>query len=331
MNQGDDFPSPFSKGDGKTPRLTSKTNGARAPFPASADGELPDIVTHLLRVGGPSESDFPALDAFAAAVEARFANGTFSREHLRSLWRTWGDQFLQETLWGHVYRKPYGYPGDFEIIDRIYRGEISHDPVLAGFDRYFQTRAAPQAVRNRKDYFKALLLAHAGEASGKRLSLLNLGSGSARDVFEHLTEQPDSPWSFDCVDVDERAVAFAQNLCRGFAGRVRFEMANAVRYRPRQAYDLIWSAGLFDYLPDRLLVPLLKRLVAATRPGGEVIIGNFSPANPTRAFMAIGEWHLIHRTEEEFLALADAAGVAPAKCRVHTEPAGINLFLHIQT
>ena len=53
--------------------------------------------------------------------------------------------------------KPYGYAGDFKIIDDIYQ----NDPSTTGFDRlldnYFQMSAISVAVRNRKEDFKRLI------------------------------------------------------------------------------------------------------------------------------------------------------------------------------
>ena len=51
------------------------------------------------------------------------------------------------------------------------------------------------------------------------------------------------------------------------------------------SYDLIYSAGLFDYLNDRVVRTAGARLVDALAPGGTAVIGNFDVANPTRPLM----------------------------------------------
>ena len=105
-----------------------------------------------------------------------------------------------------------------------------------------------------------------------------------------------------------------------------------LRYCPQRQYDLIWSAGLFDYFEDHVFVRLLHRFLGYVVPGGELVIGNFHPRNPTRNYMeAMGEWMLHHRKEEEMIQLALRAGVAGrAFLKVEQEAEGVNLFLRVR-
>ena len=61
-----------------------------------------------------------------------------------------------------------------------------------------------------------------------------------------------------------------------------FVQRNALRFRPQRTYDLVWSAGLFDYFEDALFVTTLSRLLKATAADGELVVGNFSTQNPSR-------------------------------------------------
>ena len=62
----------------------------------------------------------------------------------------------QIVLWS--LRKPFGYAGDFKIIDDLYRNY----PTTVGFDRLFdnytQMSAIAVAVRNRKEDFKRMII-----------------------------------------------------------------------------------------------------------------------------------------------------------------------------
>jgi hypothetical protein len=70
--------------------------------------------------------------------------------------------------------------------------------------------------------------------------------------------------------------------------------------------------------------------VATAPQQGEIIIGNFSVSNPTRAYMEKGvAWYLFHRTPEQLRHLALKAGMQEEQIEVKTEPLGVNLFLHI--
>jgi hypothetical protein len=54
------------------------------------------------------------------------------------------------------------------------------------------------------------------------------------------------------VELDAGAIAYANELLGPGTATVRFYQKNALRFHAPQSYDLIWSAGLFDYLSDSL-------------------------------------------------------------------------------
>ena len=62
-----------------------------------------------------------------------------------------------DTIQGSSIIKPYGYSGDFEIIDKIYTLHTAEEEPYRSWDRLFHTSKAAIAVRNRKEYFKQIL------------------------------------------------------------------------------------------------------------------------------------------------------------------------------
>jgi SAM-dependent methyltransferase len=96
-------------------------------------------------------------------------------------------------------------------------------------------------------------------------------------------------------------------------------------------YDLIWSAGLFDYLDDRIAALLLKKVWRNLKDGGQIIFGNFGPDNPTRNGMElVVRWYLIHRTAEDLVKLVRMSGVPFSEVSIESEPLGVNLFCVIK-
>jgi hypothetical protein len=76
---------------------------------------------------------------------------------------------------------------------------------------------------------------------------------------------------------------------------------------------------------------LLRKFISWTKPGGEVIIGNFSNQNPSRHYMElIGDWFLHHRSVENLRQFALNAGASSEQITVGKEMEGVNLFLHIK-
>jgi len=246
---------------------------------------------------------------------------------VRDTWVRMGAAFGSETMQGLGIRKPYGYAGDFEMIDRIYQYMICENEHVRRWDEYFQSREACKAVRNRKNYFIQLL--NQMVAQHGSLRVLNVGSGPARDVLEY-NAGGNGHVKFDCVDMDPAAIAYAKDVCADVIENITFHNVNIFRYRSEQRYTLIWSAGLFDYLDDRTFIVLARRLIRMLAPGGRLVVGNFSTMNPTRDYMEFGEWFLHHRTPEQLLTLAKACEGDGIASHVDEEPLGVNLFLHIE-
>ncbi len=286
-----------------------------------------ELMEELLARGGPEEADWPLLDGWFATLDDWIRRGFYRHEDLPAVWERWPSVFATtETLQGFVITRPHGYAGDFELIDRMYTFWHSPDPALARWDAYAHARPACQSVRNRKRYFIETMEAIAKERGG--FELLDVGSGPGRDVRELLDRVPDAI-RIDCLDQDTRALDHARRVIGERASRVNFIHANALRFAAAERYDVVWSAGLFDYLSDSLFVRLLGRLLRMTRTGGEVIVGNFGEYNPSRPYMEFGHWFLHHRSADHLTDLALRAGAAPDQVRVEQEPEGINLFLRV--
>lgn len=287
-------------------------------------GWLPRI--HAL--GGLRACFYPAFERWVRAVARGLRDGTILREELDETIRSLGPVYLETTILGHVFSRPYGYAGDFETIEAFYRNTVSSDPRCARWDRYVQDQAVARTVRNRRDYFKTLVK-NAALQNGGRLDVLDLGSGPCRDVSEFLDENPDLDVHFTCVDQDRRAIAYAANVCARHPSRVEFVEANIFRFKSPRTYGLVWSAGVMDYLDQRSAVLFLHTALASAAPGAEVVIGNFSPDNPSRNHIEVlARWYLHHRSPRELLALGENAGLPLSGLRLGMESEGINLFLH---
>ncbi len=68
-------------------------------------------------------------------------------------------------------------------------------------------------------------------------------------------------------------------------------------------FDLVYCAGLFDYLSDKVCSRLLQYFAARTNPGGTVLVTNVHSSNPQKISMEhLLEWHLIYRDEAQLKA-----------------------------
>lgn len=289
------------------------------------------ILRGMVAAGGPQEAEYPILDGLMQQLFWMKESNALREQEIAYLQSIFDDEFLANTIHGYVYIKPLGYAGDFRLIDMIYTYHLFEDGGYEGWDRYFHYHAATRAVRNRKAYFKQQMLGRLSSQPAP-LHLLNVASGPARDLYELYTEIDPDMLVTTCVDIDADAIAFAADLCGSYAEQINFQQRNILRFASAEKYDVIWSAGLFDYFEDRLFVLALKRLLTFLKPGGEILIGNFSEDNPSRGYMELfGEWFLIHRSREKLTSLSLQAGVQAEHISIEQEPLGINLFLRIQS
>ena len=287
---------------------------------------LEDYIVPLIEKGGPEPSEYSGLNHFFINADAMLKANIITSKQIYKIWEMFGDAFSEKTIQGFAVKKPHGYSGDFEIIDRIYTNWISPEKNLQNWDKFFHWQKAPVAVRNRKSYLKNIL--HEIENSELDTpSILNIGCGPSRDIYEYIHENPNTKISFDCLDMDANAIDYSKKLLNGT--NVKFICKNAFRFRPDRQYDLIWSAGLFDYLDEKKFVFLIKSLLKSVASDGQLIVGNFSKFNTSRSYMEFGEWYLFHRDLVELTTLAYMSGVPMGLFNIESEPSGVNLFLRI--
>lgn len=291
-------------------------------------------IEKMVEKGGPEPSEYDSFQRWLDEVADELRSGKIDQDDLEKLREAFGRALSSETLQGFSLHKPHGYTGDFEIIDHMYQEYVTDDPSLKKWDQYFHSQSAPIAVRNRKAYFKKLLKGaeRKGAEKGKDpVYVLDVASGPARDIYEFLNNGREHNVLFECVDSDADAIAYAKDLCSPYLDQIEFQEVNAFRFTSEREYDLIWSAGLFDYLSDKGFTFLLQNLLPLLSENGELVIGNFAVDNPTRDYMEIiGDWYLHYRSAEELINLAKDCGVEREDVRIGVEEAGVNLFLHIK-
>lgn len=290
-------------------------------------GQQEGYIISLVNRGGPEPNEYEELNHWFQNVGYQAKNGVITREHIRQMWSDFGDAFSVNTLQGFVVNKPYGYAGDFEIIDKIYTKWISPKTHLINWDKFFHWQKASVAVRNRKNYFKEILskIDDLGSANSR---VLNIGSGPCRGIYEYNQQNPSTSIQFECLDMDERAIEYSKSILN--STNVIYRCQNIFRFKTNKKYDLVWSAGLFDYLKNKQFVFLLRKLLNLVSVGGELVIGNFSESNPSRDYMEFGDWFLYHRNETKLLALAEQSGCEANSVIIDREPSGVNLFVRIR-
>lgn len=289
------------------------------------DIENIDVDTYIKEIfakNGPDKEDYLTFYSLVDQIRA---------EDVESFRKKISPILNPNSLFGFSYTKPFGYSGDFFIIEKIYQYYISPDERYRKWDEFLHSAGAVIAVRNRKTLAVKIFEELNEKALGMRQDVMILGSGPVSETFEFFEKNPDSPLIFEMLDLDKRAIAYAKNKNRKYLDRMTFNNANVIRFSPERKFNLIWSAGLFDYFKGKHFVYLLKKYYEYLNEDGEMIIGNFNVENPSRRSMEIlGDWFLYHRSADELKNFAIQAGIKESKIDVIQEPLGINLFLRVR-
>ena len=284
------------------------------------DLSISQYLDYLLDKGGPEPQDY---EKFTGIVN------NLKEEEVEPFREKIENVLDLNTLIGHGYVKPYGYPGDFTLINKIYQFDVNEEPVYRNWDMFFQNQPGANAVRNRKDFFIKYCESLLHKKNGAKV--LILGSGPATDVYEFMKGNPGNKITFDLIDFDQSAIDFSREKNLKYDGQISYNKINALRYNSFKLYDLIWSAGLFDYFKDKHFTFLIRKYINCLDAEGEMVISNFSTRNPTKRLMEVlSDWYLNLRTESDLFRIASNAGVDSEMVSVDKEPLGINLFLKIK-
>jgi SAM-dependent methyltransferase len=288
--------------------------------------EMKDVGAGLQRAADRAGVERAIAEVLAAASELERSEPRAAvleaQEAFRAeLWPILGEtEIMQRSI-----AKPRGYAGDHLLIDAFYTGRAAQGAVGRLLDEMVLGCAAGRAVVERKRFVARWLeerLRHQPKAL-----VADIACGPCR--LEREVLDSGAAARFVSLDSDEGALAYARAVV-GAGAPVELWHENALRVardpgaaEPMRGADLVVSLGLFDYLPARIAARLLAALRRAARPGAELLIGNFAADNPSRTFMEwFGDWHLIHRTEDEFLAIFRDAGFSAPELTVEREAAG---------
>lgn len=252
-----------------------------------------------------------------------------------------------------TFKKPLGYAGDYEVVNMMMRPPYEGSSLFAKIMNVWLLGQSPViAHRNRVAYLKRKLLEETARttADGQPLRVLNVGCGPALEVQAFLREYSASDHvHFDLLDFNEETLrdlrTWLERIQREHHRRTRLnfikksvyqllkEGGRTVAHRTATR-DLIYCAGLFDYLCDNVCKRLMSILYGLLAPGGLLIATNVSDAmNSSRPFRYsmeyILDWHLIYRDGRRVRDLAPDRALAE-NVTVLAEDTGVNIFLEVR-
>ena len=278
---------------------------------------------------------------YALPPDARERHQVFVRRH-------WQKHFLSSPFGHRTFFKPNGYAGDYEMMNMIHRNQPEGGSLYEKLIHSLLVSQWPaRSVRNRIAHLGRIIQQEALRLapSGRRIRMLNVGCGPAREIQNFMRESVLSDRvDFTLIDFDTETLQYAarklQEAKRSFSRNTRvdtkkisvYEFIRKSQQSPVAAdggYDLIYCAGLFDYLSVATGSALIDLWHEWLAPGGLLLVANMNDSKPFRNFIEfVLDWQLIYRDVPQLLDLVPER-LLPIT-RVEAEDTTVNMFLHIR-
>lgn len=211
------------------------------------------------------------------------------------------------------FQKPWKYPGDALLLDYIYKlnpvSDITSVPIVRYIHEFCINSQASRAVRYRASVISNYI--DSVNLRSHNTQILSVACGHMRELTSLKSVGIKPIHQFIAVDHEDRCY---QTVVKDNPGLQNFkfyhtnvlDMIRSKEAFPKIGYDFIYSAGLFDYLSDKISFKLIQTLVDSLRKDGVLLVTNFKPNIPDIGYMeSYMDWYLIFRTCEELLRLVE--------------------------
>lgn len=246
-----------------------------------------------------------------------------------------------------TFYKPLGYAGDYEMVNMMLGDPFKGASLFAKSLNYAFLQTPPvKAHRNRITYLTAQLNEAVEKANGQRIRVLNLGCGPAQEIQNFLASSENSNLcDFTLLDFNDETISFTAERLESLKNKHQREaniqiIKRSVHQLLKQAsagdtdmkwesYDLVYCAGLFDYLSQKVCCRLTDIFTRLAKPGGRTVVTNVAADHPSIAWMEyVLEWNLIYRDNDAMHGLVPQMP-EPYLSKLSADETGVNLFLEI--
>jgi extracellular factor (EF) 3-hydroxypalmitic acid methyl ester biosynthesis protein len=307
---------------------------------------------------------FEALHArwgsqFFAAIEELHTMSANLDERASELGRAYASSMIMPLLMAcplqrRAYEKPLGYAGDYRMMELCFAPSLAGDSLFGRFlhsvgQSYTLVRAVVAREAVMREAARAALKSE-GEGPVRILALAAGPSIELRRLLEEVTFVP-RPVELILLDQDPSAHEAAHRQltrillerhrgllpvtvrCLHFSVRQLIRPMNAEEHRVRDTLgnlDLVYSAGLYDYLSDPVAARLTQLLYSLVRDRGRVLVGNLleTPDSTWMMEYVLG-WRLHYRTAQSMLGFSGHLAPAPARVGITMDATGRCAFLDV--
>lgn len=217
----------------------------------------------------------------------------------------------QSLVLSRALTKPFGYPGDFIMLQTLYDNKpISSTKLGRYLDQFFFDDELAKAVVNRVEVMGDRVVEFIKNSKKDELNILNIASGSGFEL-KKITEQSfGKKVTYHCFDQE---VASLCHIAKHFQGKnpdvdiKLYKQDIRTFFRDWQGdnnFDFVYNIGLADYLPDRILGSLVKEALEHLGNNGIFVLAHkdymtFPHHHPSWLY----DWNFIHRNSSQYAEL----------------------------
>ena len=241
---------------------------------------------------------------------------------------------LQEPATRWSFQKPRGYSGDAMLIDYLYKlksCDIGDSYVGRELHALVTNTGSVQALRWRSHHIAEEIQILQAQ-KGRKIDVISVASGHLRELA-YISDANQKINRFVCIDQDKQSNALVRTTYSQHPFlEVIDESINYIikRKLEGQAFDFIYSAGLFDYLNDKVASRMIEVLYTNLRPGGTMIIPNYLKGITEKAYMdTFMKWNLIYRDEADMQRLCSGLNLPATQKELYYDDVKRVVYLKI--
>jgi hypothetical protein len=254
-----------------------------------------------------------------------------------------------------AYEKPLGYAGDYRMMELCFARQPGGEGLFGRFLHTIgQNYTLARAVVAREVVTREAICNAVATPGVGPVRILALAAGAAIELRRFLDETGPlrRPVELILLDQDRSAHETAhRHLTRALLERHQGALPVTVHclhfsvrqlLRPQTAedlrvvretladLDLVYSSGLYDYLPERVASALTQLLYSRIRDSGRLLLGNLVETPDSTWIMDyVWGWPLVYRTEKTMLRLAEGLTPGGARVGIVRDATGRCLFLDV--
>ncbi|TMP91145.1 MAG: class I SAM-dependent methyltransferase [Verrucomicrobia bacterium] len=217
------------------------------------------------------------------------------------------------------------YTGDYRPLSAVPVTELG-DAIF----RYTIQCKAPKAVRIRRDF----LVTQIDEVceSIPSAHILSVACGHLREAELSDSVQSRAFGRFVALDQDPDSLKVVTQTCGALGveavrGSVKTLLSGSL---VSDKFDFIYTAGLYDYLEQRLAQRLTEKLFEMLRPRGRLLIANYLPDLEDVGYMeTYADWRLIYRDAAAMRRLTETIAAPIASVRIFPDTSQTVVYLEL--